>query len=101
MFAESSTAVLQLPCCPGKQGENPQKTAMKPLTQVGAYSIGGSKSKPPCHYATRLEIDVGAADGAGDLEAGGHGQERRRRHRLRHRRPVEEERRHCGNDHLR
>ena len=46
---------------------------------------------------THLEIDVGAADGAGDLEAGGHGQERRRRrHRRHHRR-----RRHCGNDHLR
>ena len=48
------------------------------------------------HYApcTRLEIDVGAADGPGDLEAVGHGQERRRRrHRRHHRR-----RRHGGDD---
>ena len=44
---------------------------------------------------TRLEIDVCAADGPGDLEAVGHGQERRRR---RHRRHHRHRRRHSGND---
>ena len=44
---------------------------------------------------TRLEIDVGAADGSGDLEAVGHGQERRRR---RHRRHHRHRRRHGGDD---
>ena len=57
MLSESSTVVTQFPCCPGKQGELPEKYLQNLPNDLMADSVLGRKyTRRECEIRTLLKV---------------------------------------------